>query len=1189
MSDGNFSLECPTCSFKNTGDAKFCENCGSQLGRICLSCGKENTPQAKFCKNCGANIDDLSIPEREARLKTLQQTAPRGLQEKMREARKVIEGERKPVTILFADIVGSTAMAEKLDPEEWKEIVSGAHRRLSEAIYRYEGTIAQLLGDGVLAFFGAPITHEDDPIRAVHAALDIQEAISDYARGLLGYVDNFQMRVGINTGTVVVGAVGDDLHMEYLAVGDSVNLAARLQSAAEPGSVLISEATARLVESAFELEDLGRVAMKGKAKPVQVYAVLEPKAVPESARGIEGLRSPLVGRVVEFTALQEALSNLREGRGQIVFVMGEAGIGKTRLVEEARQTTDGEVRWLEGRALSYGSALSFWAITQLLLADLGLSDGDPEAKIKVALRHRVTDLFGEEIGDTLPFLTRLLGLKQEEEAQEWIQHLDGEAVKRQIMMSASEYFARVAAEGPTVLVFEDMHWADPSSLEALEHLYRLTDRAPIMVAILMRIEREHGSWRAKFKAETDFAHRYTEIQLKRLSSTESDQLVDHLLEIAELPESIRHLIMERSEGNPFYLEEIIRNLIDHDVIVREDHTWRATKAIAEVSIPETLQGVLLARIDRLEEDVRRTLQMASVIGKSFLYRLLEAIAEAERQLEEHLSQLQRVDLVREKMRWPELEYVFKHSLTQEAAYNSLLVERRRVFHLKVGEALERLFPDRIEEFLGLLAHHYSAAEVYEKAADYQFRAGEKAYGEAALEETLAYYKRALEIYTKLDDPIKVGHVEMKLGWVQWARGDRQASLSHFHRALSILEEKGETKELASAIGHISRMHMLASEYDQAIAWGDRVLALAERLDVGDAMVHTLNTVGVSRVWTGDVDKGLTQLEESLRLSLALGHVGAASRAYNNLGYTLEGTGRHAEARATLEAYLEHALQFGYRTDEAMALLHLSDLDWRYGRWESALDRIPRIKELAVGIWNVIAHLLYGRMGNDLGRTEEARQDLESLLSSALRIGEITNTVPYLGQLARAYAALGRESDTARTIQQYIDLIDSNPYFEVNSTTPLLFACQWFASRSGESLEACRASVDRLVNAHEQLNFPKMEAALAEGRGYLGLAEGDAKLSAKHFRKAVEIWEALGRPYDLVRALGGLGRALVMADDPKAALLVFDHAMQQIQALADQLEDKEMRNSFLSSQLVDEIRQGREEVSDISPGRSAHRC
>ncbi len=778
MHDGFLTLECPSCSYENAWDAKFCENCGASLVWVCSSCGIENAPQAKFCKNCGTRVEHLSTPKCDARLKTLQQTVPRGLKEKMREAREDIEGERKPVTILFADIVGSTAMAEKLDPEEWKEIVSGAHLRVSEAIYRYEGTIAQLLGDGVLAFFGAPITHEDDPIRAVHAALDIQEAITEYRQDLGSLVDDFRMRIGIHSGTVVIGDIGTDLHKEYLALGDAVHLAARLQSAAQPGKVLLSEASAHLVRSAFDLKDLGKIELKGKSKALLVFEVDKAKITPESGRGIEGLASPLVGREHELEVLYTSLTSLIEGHGQIIALLGEAGIGKTRLLEEARglitkeqdeqsdrATPRPSIHWLEGRSLSYGTTLSFWPITQLFLEDLGLSEGAPEARIRVTMRRRVSELFGEDGAEVLPFLFHLLGIRQRVEEDELIRQLDGETLKRQVLFSISEYFRRLALQGPSVLIFEDMHWADPSTLEALGHLLALTDRVPLMTLMIMRIDRDHGSWQLKLKVETNFAYRYHEIHLGRLSSTESDQLVNHLLKIAELPASARDLILARSEGNPFYLEEIIRSLIDQGVVVHEDNTWRAVKEIMEVTIPDTLQGVLLARIDRLEEDVRNTLQMAAVIGKSFLYRLLEAIAEAERHLDTHLAQLQRADLVLEKARWPDLEYIFKHSLTQEAAYNSLLFERRKIYHLHVGEAIEKLFPDRQEEFLGLLARHFEAAQANEKAIDYLLRAGDRARLEDAHDEAIDYYHRALKLLELAKDDSRSARTWLKLGLI----------------------------------------------------------------------------------------------------------------------------------------------------------------------------------------------------------------------------------------------------------------------------------------------------------------------------------------------------------------------------------------------------------------------------------------
>jgi ABC-type oligopeptide transport system substrate-binding subunit/class 3 adenylate cyclase len=790
MEDTLPSLTCPNCSHKNPGKAKFCQNCGQLLARLCSACGTQNEPTAKFCMDCGKPLD-LATPEiEETRLTKLQQSAPAGLKEKMRASSSQIEGERKPVTILFADIVGSTSMAEKLDPEEWKEVVSGAHQRVGEAIYRYEGTIAQLLGDGVLAFFGAPITHEDDPIRAVRAALDIQESIKNYAHELADLVDRFQIRIGINSGEVVVGSIGTDMHMEYLAIGDAVNIAARLQGSAEPGKALLSESTARLIASEFDLKDLGTIELKGKEEAVSIFEVIGMKDRSMIGRHGDRLYSPLVGREREIEHLKETLIQLCKGHGQIVTILGEAGIGKSRLLNEiqtlSRQdlsisVTDQEadlwfvkpsdLHWLEARAISYGGGLSYWTMSQLLLADLGLSDGASEVKMKVALKQRIHQLFGDEGTSTLPFLFRLLGIAQDQETKDSMQTFDGETLKRQIHHSIREYFAALAKMRPTVLIFEDMHWADPSSLEVLGELLNLTDRLPLMILILMRMDRDHGSWDITARANRDFSHRYSEIPLKRLSTSQSEQLVHHLLGIQQLPKQIKGLILARSEGNPFYLEEVIHHLVGQNLIIQDDQGWHATPSIEEVGIPDTLRGVLLARIDRLEEDVRKTLQQASVIGRSFLYRLLKAIAEAERELDDHLSQLQRVGLVYERARLPELEYIFKHSLTQEAAYNSLLHGRRREFHLRVGEALEKLFADRKEEFIGFLAYHFEAADASERAVEYLIQAGDKARWEDAFEEATGYYHRALKHIMKLGDERRASQTWLKLGLISMSNFD----------------------------------------------------------------------------------------------------------------------------------------------------------------------------------------------------------------------------------------------------------------------------------------------------------------------------------------------------------------------------------------------------------------------------------
>lgn len=1176
-------MHCLNCDTENAPEARFCSMCAHPLSQQCPKCQQENPPESLFCSACATPLHGSGGTPDLERLDNLRKLAPEGLQEKIRQDPRYLPGQRKPVTILFTDIVGSTAIAEKLDPEEWKEVVQGAHRRVSDAVYRYEGTIAQLLGDGVLAFFGAPLTHEDDPERAARAALDIQASIAEYQAELSGFVDAFQMRVGINTGEVVIGEVGSEKHAEYLAVGDAVNVAARLEGAAEPGQILVSQTIARRIEAGFNLCDLGEVPVQGKTAALAMFELVEAKAEPSSGRGIEGLRSPLVGRDSELEYLRSTMTSLQEGLGQIVVVLGEAGIGKTRLVQEVMEPVvetereessapESSVRWLEGRSLSYGSALSFWPITQLILADLGLSDGDSEVKVKAALRRRVSDLLAGDTDEFLPYLFHILGLKQDETARDMFQTLDGETVKHQIKKSVRRYFTHMAEREPTVLCFEDTHWADPSSLDILEDLFSASDQCSLMLLILMRVERDHGSWKAKLKAETDFGHRYMEINLKRLSESDSDQLVNHLLEIADLPDNVRRLIMDRSEGNPFYLEEIIRNLIDQGVLVHEGATWRATKEIAQVSIPDSLHGVLQARIDRLGEDVRSTLQLASVIGKSFLYRILESITEAERELDAHLAQLQRVDLVREKTRRPELEYIFKHSLTQEAAYGSLLVERRREFHRKVGEAIEQLFADRVEDLLGLLAHHFYHAEEWEKAADYLIRASDKAWMEGSIHESIDLAHQALTVYERLEDPLKIGQVKSWIGVLHWGLGDRQASMRLSEEALEILEREPDSTELAGTLSLMSRLYMLNAEHEQAISMGERALELAERFQDEDVRINTLNTVGCSLCEVGDAEQGFSYLFKSLQLSLELTNPGLINRAYFNLVETLTGHSRNREARELAQDYVQFAKKIGNFIIESLSFLNLLSIDWLGGNWRTALGYLPEIKRLDFGIWQIWANYALGAVDNDLGRNEEAWDRLDRTLEAAIKTGEIQSVAPYLGELIRSSAALGLESKTDEYVEMLIRQIDTKPFYHSDSVMPLLYACYWnLLYRKNVAQENGETCVSRIGEAIHQLDLPMTRAALAEAQGCLALAKDRPDQASAHFREAVEIWEKIERPYDRARALNGLGRGYITAGDHEGACEAYKQATTIVESLADQLVDQALRESFLSSQIVRQIK------------------
>ena len=822
-------MNCSNCGTKNSSDAQFCQKCGTALVKQCPQCETRNEHDAQFCKSCGNPLTQ--------ELENLQVTTSSGVEIQLHAADGSLEGERKPVTILFADIVGSTEIAEALDSEEWKEIVNEVHRRVSEAVDRYGGTVAQLLGDGVLAFFGAPVTNEDDPVRGVLAALEIQTGAEKLRGELEGYVDDFKMRIGINTGEVVIGEVGTDLHMEYLAIGDAVNVAARLESAAEPGSVFISARTARQLGEDFTLLDLGELELKGKSAPIHAFKVLDAGIAPTVRRGTMQHDIYYVGRESEIEDLRSAFENLCEGQGRFVALLGEAGIGKSRLFEESKvldcqgdggaqkdATSVPSIRWLEGRALSYGGSMPYWTITQLIYDDLGLSDGAPEMKIKVSLRKRMEELFPAGSEDWYPYIAHLLGFVNDALVQKRIPTLDGETVKYQTHIALTEYFRRVAQNQPTVLVLDDMHWADPSSLEVVSKLLPLTDREALIIVMVMRIDREHGSWDLKLDAETNYPHRYDEIQLSRLTGDQTEELISHLLGVDNLPDEIHDVLLSRGEGNPFYLEEVAHHLVERGLIVRVNGSWKMADELSEIGVPETLQGVLLARIDRLDEEIQRTLQMASVIGKRFPYWILESIVDIGPELNEHLTHLQRVDLIRETVRLPELGYSFKHSLTQEAAYNSLLHERRKEYHHRVGAALEEAFTDRAEEYLGILARHFESAGAYEEALTYLIRAGDKARIEEAHEEALDFYHRTLAIHQVLDDKSGAADTWLKISLIYLKEFDFNAASEAHVNAFNLRREVTETDDLIVDSVEMSPTHSKELKINISIA-SSRTLSL----------------------------------------------------------------------------------------------------------------------------------------------------------------------------------------------------------------------------------------------------------------------------------------------------------------------------------------------------------------------------
>jgi class 3 adenylate cyclase len=535
-----------------------------------------------------------------------------------------LAGERKPVTVVFADVVGSTTLAERLDPEDWSEIMNGAFARMMEAVERYDGTVTQLAGDGLLAIFGAPVAHEDDPARAALAGLAIIAGIEDYAATLEPSVrDEFRIRVGINTGPVVAGRIGGDAE-EYTALGDAVNIAARLQTAAPPGSVLVTEATRRLIGPDAEFRDLGPIDVRGKSEPIRAYEVLAVGEHSGRARGIPGLTSTLVGRRAELEQLIELLRVVQAGKGRMAVVLGEPGIGKTRLLSELRSeaATIG-APWHEARCLSYGQAIPFHLVGELVRSLLGLTEESGSAEDIIAATRNLLD---DEADSAGLFLAHLLSLPLGSLGTEEIERLDPEALESRYFLAVRSLVI-AAARSPLVIVCEDTHWADPASVKLLEKLLTVVGGIPLLLVCASRPDRDAPGWQLVSSARDQLGDALSELTLAPLSQDDSRQLVANLLAIESLTDATRDQILQRADGNPFFVEEIVRMLIDRGAIVRGDGRWIATPDAETVQIPETIHGLLLARIDRLPDDARRALRVASVIGRQFPTRVLTEVVD----------------------------------------------------------------------------------------------------------------------------------------------------------------------------------------------------------------------------------------------------------------------------------------------------------------------------------------------------------------------------------------------------------------------------------------------------------------------------------------------------------------------------------------------------------------------------------
>jgi predicted ATPase/class 3 adenylate cyclase len=1007
----------------------------------CPRCGFGNAEGARFCSNCGNAL----------------------------EAPRAIEGERKFATILFADVARSTTIAEQLDPEDWALVMNGAFGFMNAAVSRYGGTVSRLMGDAVLALFGAPVAHEDDAERAVRAGLEIQQAAMAYAQKVKEkYGVDFDLRVGINTGTAVLAFVGDAVKTEYTAMGDTANIAARLQSMAEPGTVLISADTHKLVHALFDFRPRGPIEMKGKLAPVESYEVIGAKAVPGRVRGFEGLESPLVGRDREIGILRDRLAGLDKGIGGVVAITGEAGLGKSRLVAELRNIRDaqplGRIAWHEARALSYGMSIPYYPWRTLGRQLIGAMESDPPPLVREKLSAFVERL-GLRVSD-VPFYETMLAVETEQ-SRIALSGLSGDAIVTGAAASVVNAFkAAMRADGgmrPHVLVMEDLHWADSATLELIAQVATLSSFEPLLIVCVLRPDRRAPSWQLVDRLQASLGSAFERIDLEPLDASASRELLGNLLQIEDLPEAIRAQILARSEGNPFYLEEVLRSLIDAGHVVKEGEHWRATRAIIDAKIPETLAGVLSARIDRLPEPTKRVAQTAAVIGRVFQHRVLETVcmaapaAERVEHVEPHIATLSYEQLVRERARDPEREYIFKHALTCEAAYELLLRSRRKELHARAGAALEALFAERRDEFAAMLAHHFAEAEDLDKALAYSLTAATNARRLFAVREELEHRERILSILERKADASGAVLIDAINEWtfVRHRLANYEGVVERLERAVSIAREIGDKSRLALSLSWLANTHtvmgwpsrsmealresqQLAAEVgnDQllllpmffgtwvvvdrdpgaAVAQLQEVIDLARRLDVVDVEGHALAYRAVALARIGDFAAAQAQIEQALDMAGRTAspvkradiHI-AVGQAYHDMGKLEEGR-QHAQQGAELAERVNGlecacAGHFGV----ANVLLDQHQLDAARDEFKHSL----KLSELSgyEGFLNSINAGL-ARIDFEQGSTA-AVERLRKAVENARALGDGYATAVLSQQLAGAFVKLG-QFDEAQT-------------------------------------------------------------------------------------------------------------------------------------------------------------------------------
>ena len=978
-------MKCPKCQTENSKNLKFCGECGAKLEKICPHCNSSNPPQFKFCGECG---HDLGLPSKpiskelsfEEKLAKIQRYLPKDLTQKILAQRDKIEGERKQVTVMFCDMEGFTSLTEKLGSEEMYSIMDQVYEILIHKVHDYEGTVNELTGDGIMALFGAPIALEDAPQRAIRSALAIHREINKFSDQLKSEkrIPSIKMRIGVHTGPVIVGTLGNDLRVEFKAVGDTVNLASRMEGLADPGTTYVTEDTFKLTEGFFRFEALGKRQVKGKEEPVKVYQVIAPstrrtKFDVSAERGL----TPFVGRERELELLLDGFERAELGKGQAFSIISEAGCGKSRLLYEFRKAVANEdVNFLEGKCLSYGRGVAYHPVIDILKSNFEIQEGEGDQEIREQVKKGLR-LIGVDEPSTLPYLLELLSVKDSGIDQI---SMSPEAKKDRIIEAIKRIVIKGSEIRPLIIAFEDLHWLDKSSEDVLRNHLESIAGSRVLLIFTYRPEFVH-TWGAKSY--------HNQLTLHRLSNRESLEMLTHILGTQEIEKSLEELILEKTEGVPFFIEEFIKSLKDLKIIERKENAYRLSKDIHQLTVPSTIQDVIMARVDSLPEGAKEVLQTGSVIEREFSYPMINRVTGLpEKELLSYLSILKDSELLYERGIYPQSAYVFKHALTREVIYDSILAKRKKKFHEEIGNAIEELYKDGLSEHYEVLAEHYFLSENYAKAAEYSRLSGKKAEKAASFPDAIAHTKKRISSLEKLPmtdegqrkiidarttlalylgqlnyyfeareaiDPIIDLAIRQcykkRLCQIRTIQGvyhymveeNFPAAFQAFEEALKISDEIKDILTSSYANHWFGMAMSYNCEFDKAIFYMQRTLdiSIAAKNLWGTAITKG-NLAYFCYFYPGRISLGFQTTAEALRAAEESGDIMSKGYVYSSHGIFCYARGLFEEAERHLLKGIEFCERINEKGWKAMAHLFLGETYFEMGNFPSAKDQYEKV-------------------------------------------------------------------------------------------------------------------------------------------------------------------------------------------------------------------------------------------------------